>query len=132
MCFIEKNNCIRIRKKYDSVPDPVRTLGQVWYWGASSSQFMCSITTLCSLTCSLMAKYFMSMYLLRLPLLSFLARKTGVELSQYNLSGLWMELIILRPTMKLLSQPPCEVASKQETNSTSIVEVVVKVCFMLL
>jgi hypothetical protein len=34
--------------------------------------------------------------------------------------------------MKLLSHTPCEVASKQETNSASIVEVAVKVCLALL
>ena len=34
--------------------------------------------------------------------------------------------------MKLLSHTPCEVASKQDMNSTSIVEVAIKVCLMLL
>ena len=34
--------------------------------------------------------------------------------------------------MKLFNHTPCEVASKQDTNSASIVEVVVKVCFALL
>ena len=29
MCFIEKMNCIRIRKKEDHFPDPVHTLGRV-------------------------------------------------------------------------------------------------------
>ena len=29
MCFIEKMNCIRIRKKEDHVPDPVRPPGRV-------------------------------------------------------------------------------------------------------
>ena len=37
MCFIEKMNCIRIRKREDRVPDPIRTPGRVGYWGASSS-----------------------------------------------------------------------------------------------
>ena len=34
--------------------------------------------------------------------------------------------------MKLLSHTPCDVASKQETNSTYMVEVAVKVCLTLL
>ena len=34
--------------------------------------------------------------------------------------------------MKLLSHTPCEVASKQETNSASMVEVAVKDCLTLL
>ena len=38
MCFIEKMNCIRIRKREDRVLDPVRTLSRVGYWGTSSSQ----------------------------------------------------------------------------------------------
>ena len=38
MCFIEKMNCIWIHKKEDRTPDPVLTLGQVWYESASSSQ----------------------------------------------------------------------------------------------
>jgi len=43
-----------------------------------------------------------------------------------------MESTTLRPGMKLFNYTPCEVASKQETNSASIVEVAVKVCFALL
>ena len=35
MCFIEKKNCIRICKREDHVPDPVRTPGRVGYWDAS-------------------------------------------------------------------------------------------------
>ena len=35
MCFIEKRNCIRIRKRKDCVSDPVHTFGRVGYWGAS-------------------------------------------------------------------------------------------------
>jgi len=34
--------------------------------------------------------------------------------------------------MKLLSHTPCDVASKQETNSTYMVEVAIKVCLTLL
>ena len=74
----------------------------------------------------------MSMCLLRLPLLLFLAIKTAAELSQKILNGLDIESIILSPEMKLLSHTPCEVASKQETNSASMVEVAVKVCLTLL
>ena len=33
MCFIEKINCIKIRKREDRVPDPVRPLGWIKYWG---------------------------------------------------------------------------------------------------
>ena len=73
---------------------------------------MCSITTFFSLTRSLMARFLMSMCLLQLPLLLFLAIKTPAELSQYMLNGLDIESIILSPEMKLLSHTPCEVASK--------------------
>jgi hypothetical protein len=97
-----------------------------------SSVLTCSMTTFFSLTRSLMAKYLMSMCLLQLPLLLFLAIKTAAELSQYILNGLEIESIILGPEMKLLSHTPCEVASKQETNSASIVEVAVKVYMALL
>ena len=79
-----------------------------------------------------MARYLMSMCLLQLPLLLFFAIKTIGELSQYILNGLAIESIILRPKMKLLSHTPCEVALKQNMNSASIVEVVVKVYFTLL
>ena len=74
----------------------------------------------------------MSMCLLQLPLLLFFAIKTATELSQYILNGLDLESIILSPEMKLLSHTPCEVASKQDMNSASIVELAVKVCLMLL
>ena len=37
----------------------------------------------------------------------------------------------LSPNIKLFKYTPIEVASKQETNSTSIVEVAVKDCFAL-
>jgi hypothetical protein len=40
--------------------------------------------------------------------------------------------MILSPKIKLLSHTPWEVASKQETNSTSIVEVATKVFLVLL
>ena len=36
MCFIEKRNCIRIRKRDDRIPDPVHTPSWVGYWGGSS------------------------------------------------------------------------------------------------
>ena len=42
MCFIEKMNCIRIRKREDRITDPVCTLGRVKYWGASSSHLVVS------------------------------------------------------------------------------------------
>jgi len=74
----------------------------------------------------------MSMCLLRLPLLLFLAINTTTKLSQYNFNGLEIESTTLRPDMKLFNHTPCDVASKQETNSTSIVEVAVKVCLALL
>ncbi|KAM7491980.1 hypothetical protein LguiA_034901 [Lonicera macranthoides] len=97
-----------------------------------NSVFTCSITTFSSLTRSLMAKYLMSICLLRLPLLLFLAINTAAELSQKILNGLEMESTILRPEMKLFNHTPCDVASKQETNSASIVEVAVKDCLALL
>ena len=40
MCFIEKMNCIRIRKREDHIPDPVRSLGLVKYGGVSSSHLV--------------------------------------------------------------------------------------------
>ena len=97
-----------------------------------NSVLMCSMTTFFYLTRSRMAKYLMSMCLFRLPLLLFLAIKTAAELSQYILNGLEIESIILSPEMKLLSHTPCKVASKQETNSASIVEVAIKVYLALL
>ena len=74
----------------------------------------------------------MLMCLLQLPLLLFFAIKTIGELSQYILNSLDIESITLSPEMKLLSHTPCEVASKQDMNSASIVEVAVMVCLMLL
>src|SRR5215469_4947586 len=97
-----------------------------------NSVLMCSMVILFSLTRSRMANYLMSMCLLRLPLLLFLARKTVAELSQYILNGLEIESTILSPEMKLFSHTQCEVTSKQDTNSASMVEVAVKVCFALL
>ena len=42
MCFIEKMNCIRIHERDDSFLDPVRTSGQVGYWGASTLHLVVS------------------------------------------------------------------------------------------
>ena len=97
-----------------------------------NSVLMCLMTNVLSLTHSLMAKYLMSMCLLRLQLLLFLAKKTAVELSQNTFSGLDIESMILSPEMKLFIHTSCDVALKQETNSASIVEVANKVCFALL
>ena len=69
---------------------------------------------------------------LRIPLLLFLAIKTTVELSPKILKGLEIVSTIFSPKMKLLSHTPCDVASKQETNLASMVEVAVKVCLTLL
>ena len=66
------------------------------------------------------------------PFLLFLAKNIVAKLSQKILNGLKIELIILSLEMKLLSHTPDEVASKQETNLASIVEVVVNVCLTLL
>ena len=88
--------------------------------------------TFLSFTFSLMAKYLMSMCLLGLPLLLFLAIKTATKLSQKILKGFEIVLTIFSPEKKLLSHTPCDVVSKQETNSASMVEVVVKVCLTLL
>ena len=79
-----------------------------------------------------MAKYLMSMCLLRFPLLLFLARNIVVELSQYILNGLEIESIILSPEIKLFNHTPCDVASEQDTNSASVVEVAINVYFALL
>ena len=78
-----------------------------------------------------MAKYLMSMCLLQLPLLLFLAKNTATKLSQKILNDLEIESITLSPKMKLVSHTPCEVASKQETNSASMVEVAIKVSLTL-
>ena len=74
----------------------------------------------------------MSMCLLRLQLLLFLAIKTLLGLSQYTFNGLDIESTILSPEIKLFNHTPGDVASKQDMNSTSIVEVGVIVCFPLL
>ena len=79
-----------------------------------------------------MARYLMSMCLFQLPLLLFFAIKTVAELPQYILNSLDIESITLSPEMKLLSHTPREVASKQDMNSASIVEVVVMVYLTLL
>lgn len=80
-----------------------------------------------------MAKYLMLMCLLQLPLLLFLTtRKTAAELSQYNRNGLEIESMILSPNMKLFDHTPYDVASKQDTNSTSMVDLAIKACFVLL
>ena len=92
----------------------------------------CSMTTFFYLTRSLMAKYLMLICLLRLPLLLFLAIKIVDELSQYIFNGLEIGSTILSPDMKLFIHTPCDAASKQETNSAFIVEIIVKVCFALL
>jgi len=90
-----------------------------------------SMTTFLSFTISLMAKYLMSMCLLRLPLLLPLAIKTTTELSQKIFEGLEIVSTIFSLEMKFLSYTLCDVALKQETNSASMVEVAVKVCLTL-
>ena len=85
-----------------------------------------------ALTCSLMAKYLMSMCLLRFPLLLFLARKITIELSQCIFNSLGIELITCRLTMKLFNKIPCDVASNNEINSASMVEVATNDYFALL
>ena len=92
----------------------------------------CSMTTFLSLTYFLMARYLMLICLLQLPLQLFFAINTVATLSENILNGLDMESTTLSPTMKLLSQTLCEVASKQEMNSTSIVKVTVNICYALL
>ena len=79
-----------------------------------------------------MARYLMSMSLLQLPLLLFFTIKTAAKLSQYILNDLDIESITLSLEMKLLSHTPCEVASKQDMNSATIIEVAVMVCLTLL
>lgn len=51
-----------------------------------------------------------------------LAINTAVELSQYILNDLEIGSTILSLEMKLFIYTPCELASKQDTNSASIVE----------
>ena len=74
----------------------------------------------------------MSMCLLQLSLLLFLAIKIAIELLQYILNSLEIESTNLSPKMKLFIHTPWKVALKQDTNSASIMEVVVKVYFALL
>ena len=97
-----------------------------------NSVLTCSITIVFSLTRSLMAKYLMSTCLFQLLLLLFLAIKTVAELLQYIFNSLEIESTTLSPKMKLFNHTPCKVASKRDMNSTSIVEVVVKVWFAFL
>ena len=53
-------------------------------------------------------------------------------MSQKFFSGLDIESMTLSPLMKLLSHTTREVASNQETNSASMVKVIVKVYLTLL
>ena len=76
-----------------------------------------------------MARYLMSICLLRLLLFLFLAIKTAAKWSQYNLNVLDIESTILSPEIELFNHTLCEVASKQETNLASIVEVEVKIWY---
>jgi len=64
--------------------------------------------------------------------LLFLAIKATTELLQKILKGLEIVSTIFSPEMKLLSHAPYDVASKQETNLASMVEVALKVCLTLL
>ena len=68
-----------------------------------NTMLMCSKTTLFSLTHSLMAKYLMSMCLLRLSLLLFLAMNIATKLFQYNFNGLEIESTTLSSYMKLFN-----------------------------
>ena len=62
----------------------------------------------------------------------FLAIKITTELSHKILIGLEIVSTIFSQEMKLLSHTPCDVASKQETNSSSMIEVAIKVYLTLL
>ena len=79
-----------------------------------------------------MANYLMSICLLRLPLLLFLARKTAAKLSQYILNDLEIESTILSPKIKHFNHTLCDVALKQDMNLASVVEVAIKVCLVFL
>jgi len=96
-----------------------------------NSELIFLIKIVWSLMRSPMAKYLMPICLLRLPLLLFLAIKTATESSHYIFSGLKIESPIFNPEMKLFIHTPCDVALKQDMNSASIVEVVIKVYFAL-
>jgi len=85
-----------------------------------------------ALTRCLMAKYLMSMCLIQLPLLLFLAKKRATELSKYIFNSLGMESITRRPLMKLFNQIPCDVVSNNEINLASMIEVATNDCFALL
>lgn len=79
-----------------------------------------------------MARYLISICLLRDPLLFFLAIKITIELSQYNLN--WRKIESTMPNMKikLFNNTPCKTASNQDINLTCIVDVTFKVCCALL
>lgn len=65
-----------------------------------NSMLKCSMTIFFSLTHSLMAKYLMSIYLLWLQFLLFLAMKITTKLSQHILNDLEIESTILRPKIE--------------------------------
>src|SRR5262245_40989112 len=94
-----------------------------------NSLLMYSMTTLFSLTRYLMARYFILMCLLRLPLVLFFVIKTATELSQRILNDLDIESMIISLIIKLFNHTPYDVASKHKTDSASIVEVAIKVSF---
>ena len=62
----------------------------------------------------------MSMCLLRLPLLLFLAKKTAAKLSKYILNGLEIESTILSLDMKLFNHTPYDVCSLKIRNELSL------------
>ena len=75
----------------------------------SAITLICSMIIFLSFTLSLMAKYLMSMCLLWLSLLLFLAIKTTAEILQKILKGLEIVSTIFSLEMKLLSHTPCDV-----------------------
>jgi hypothetical protein len=79
-----------------------------------------------------MAKYLMLVCIFLLSLLLFLAIKTTAKLSYYTLNDLEIESMILNLYMKLFNHISYAVALKQETNSSSIMEVIIKICLALL
>ena len=76
-----------------------------------SSVPICSMMILLSLTFSRTTKYFISMCLLRLPLLLFLAKNTAAALSQRSFIGLGTVSITLSPEEKFFNHNACFVAS---------------------
>ena len=107
--------------------------GNPFFNGSATISYvlMCSIDTCCFWTSSLTVRYFNSMCFAPLEYLSFLEKNTAAELSQYILSGLETESTIPSPEIKFRNHNSWTMVSKHATNSASIVDEAMIVCFAL-